>query len=894
MRLKITTYRWLDLTALSITAVLFYTILIPVFSILSNNLYELLDLLHWTILLAISLLMTSVVWFILHSLGGVYFRCFLYNPPTWLSAIVSFVICTFVYLYLSENNYPKNTGVVSIGLGIVLIIFVTGGALAYIINIIFTKFETGLKDIGLRTGLDGKSLDMTELTENIEELISWLHKEEPILSPSQDCFNMSVFARRITRILKSTPLKTIGLVGPYGCGKSSIIQMVQHYIDNPCDFTDGQDIKASQSKSESSKIITCLVSSWGFREDTATKHILHAAIKELSKYTDCIGLQNLPEHYRRTMVDSGNFLAKILSTILGGWRSPLSVLRRLDVVLGGIGKRLVIFLEDIDRNKRSDVFFNEISTLLDGLKGLEHISFVVVIGDQYREEEVIIKVSEHIEVVPELGRKVTLKMLRTFRNHCLAMFPEDLDALSNEDMEKRSGFDRSEMGDLFPELVERMMDPIDNMVSLLRNPRILKHALRRTYEVWLKLHGEINFDELLACEIIQTSAVEIYLVINSNISTFRSLAQPNKNSEAKKRDDENQEKLKEIIDERTKGKSGDISAANSLIDFLFPGWNKDFFGHSTKLLQSVSCESATDYWRRIHLEEIGEDEIRDQTIMQAIKAWRKNKETQVYKEFNLPKAIFEVEGFADKIEQFGTMLDGNEVRCLSTELFRLILGEGEKIVKASRYLGFTQLWRLSLDNHVEKDEHEKWVLNELRKALSVSLRFANDIYYYWRHQERDTGRADPTIELREQFVEAGKEIYSTNVELLIKVIDPDSFWCVHHFARLFSHQNQGGPGYKPEDWRWLGDVLVEAAVKAPSIIVPQIAGLVVDSGDQFKSGKFVYPCEFNVEAAQKIFGTEGLNKIIPLLAKGRVNPEFDEQAKAMFECAISYAKKEIQ
>ena len=895
MRLKIATYRWLDLTALSITAVLFYTILMPLFSILFNNVYELFGMWHWSILLAIYLLMTTVVWFILHSLGGVYFRCFLYNPPTWLAAIVSFVIYTFVYLHLSENNYPKNTGVVTIGLGFVLIIFVTGGALAYIINILFTKCETGLKHIGSTTALDGKSLDMTDLAENIEELINWLHKEEPILSPSQDCFNMAVFARRITRILKSTPLKTIGLVGPYGCGKSSIIQMVQHYIDNPCAFTDGQDIEASQSTSESSKIITCLVSSWGFHEDTATKHILHAAIKELSKYTDCIGLQNLPEHYRRAMVDSGNFLAKILSTILEGWRNPLSVLRRLDVVLGRIGKRLVIFLEDIDRNKRSDVFFNEISTLLDGLKELEHISFVVAIGDQYREEEVISKISEHIEVVPELGRKETLKMLRSFRSHCLSMFPEDIGLLSKEDRGKRIGFDRSEMGDYFRAIDKNLEYPIDNMVSLLRNPRTLKHALRRTYEVWLELHGEIEFDELLACEILQTSAVEIYLVINSNISRFRSLAQPNKNSEAIKYDDKNRENLKEEIDKRTRGKSWDIGAANLLIDFLFPGWNKDSFGHSTKPLQSVSCEAPTDYWRRIHLEEIGEDEIRDQTIIQAIRSWRKNKETQVYKQFNLPKAISEVKGFANKIEQFGTMLDGNEVRCLSTEFFNLILGEGKEIVTADRYLGFTELWRLSLDNQIEKNEHEQWVLNELRKALSVNLRFANDIYYHWRHQERDLSRADvPTIELREQFVQAGKEIYSTNVELFINAIDRDYFWGVRHFARVFSQQDQGGPGYKPEDWKWLGDLLLEAAVKAPRIIVPQIASLVVDIGEPFTGGKWDYRCEFNLEAAQKIFGTEGLSKIMPLLAKSKVNPKFDEQGKAVFECAISYAKKKNQ
>ena len=118
--------------------------------------------------------------------------------------------------------------------------------------------------------------------ENNDSFLKWIKEEKPItiINPHGDEFDHVVFAHRIEKLLKETPLKTIALVGPYGCGKSSILNMISYYIDQPDKLND--------------KIIHCEVSGWGFHEGSASEHILDMAIHELSKYVDCSGLTRLP------------------------------------------------------------------------------------------------------------------------------------------------------------------------------------------------------------------------------------------------------------------------------------------------------------------------------------------------------------------------------------------------------------------------------------------------------------------------------------------------------------------------------------------------------------------------------------------------------------------------
>jgi len=115
-----------------------------------------------------------------------------------------------------------------------------------------------------------------------DAFITWLNEEKPIRKPDDDGFDLKPFALRIASMLLDTPMKTIGLVGTYGCGKSSIIKMVDYYINNQGELL--KDKQGEQSEQPfTDKIISCEVSGWGFRQSAAVEHILKIIVAHASE-----------------------------------------------------------------------------------------------------------------------------------------------------------------------------------------------------------------------------------------------------------------------------------------------------------------------------------------------------------------------------------------------------------------------------------------------------------------------------------------------------------------------------------------------------------------------------------------------------------------------------------
>lgn len=898
-RLKEVIYRWVDLTALSITAVVVCVVLQAALGGVATGFAELLLDYHWVVSVVAALVVTTGFWFILGKLGGVCFQSIwsketACNPPVWCFGILSFIGYCLLHSYLFKYDLSEKSAVTFEAIGLSLSIFGVGSVFAYVIDGVFSKCQAGTIKTKRVAGSDVQASNVKEIVEDPAKLIEWIQKEEPVVSPHEDRFDMGIFARRIARVLQSKPVKTVGLVGPYGCGKTSILHMLDHYVSKPDCCYNGKRVGDSGDEYPPERIITCWVSGWGFREGTAAEHVLQGAIKELGKHTDCLSITTLPARYGRAIGDSGNVLPKIVGAMLCGWQSSLDILKKLDAVLARTDRRMVIFLEDIDRNKRADIFFNEISALLDGLKGLENLTFVLAIGEELKGQEVLVKTCEHIETIPILPRTDVFRLLRTFRESCVNKYNDDVDCLSKKEREEHMRFDRSQHSDMFAEIDELMKGTIDYVGALFISPRILKVAMRGTWQAWQNLHGEVDFDDLLVRNVLRAAAPEALMFINENTNKLRSLQSDQQSDHTRERTEKNRQELYKEFKRRAEDAEWDVEAASNLIGFLFPGWFEKRWGRPIKPPQGVSVGEPTDYWNRMAKEEVPSDEIRDQEVMHALKEWRENNEAKIYDGFNLATAIFEVTGFADKVEQFGMLVDASEVRCLAGELFKLILGEGKKIVEADRYFGFAQLWRLSLDKPVDSHNNEKWVLEEIKKALPVSLRFANDVYYYWRHQERTSSSANvQTLGLRYRVVEAAKQIYGNNPDLLIEALDADFMYCVHHFAKLFSNPEQGGTGFQPEDWKWLGEVLLSAAIKSPNVMVPQIIALVVDSGSTVKEGKCVYTSKFNEDVARKLFGEDGLGQLLRLVAKPVETSKFNDEGRAMIECARRYATDSI-
>jgi hypothetical protein len=282
----------------------------------------------------------------------------------------------------------------------------------------------------------------------------------------------------------------------------------------------------------------------------------------------------------------------------------------------------------------------------------------------------------------------------------------------------------------------------------------------------------------------------------------------------------------------------------------------------------------TNYWIRLNREELTTNEIPDQVVLHALDNWKSDHSQSVYKGLNLSEAVFRIDGFAEKFEHFGKSLDGYSIRSLSEELFELIRKEGGNIPKEAHYHGFIELWRLSLDQPVS--EHDKWILGEIKKTIPISLRFANELYYYWRHHDHDMVTAkEQTTMLRNGFIEEARKVYENNGQVLINALDPAYMYSIYQFMINYSEKGGGGTGFNPVEWEWLIDVLLEAGKANPQVVIPQLVPIVSNEASTFREG-FSY--SINEERLNSLFGSKK-STVIKLLAMKIDTSMFDEREK---------------
>ncbi len=896
-KIKQVVFRWLDLFFLSFTSILLCLFLLQIWvTQLAHKVNEISLNYNWTVSLLFAFFVGIWFWITLIKLGGFYFRKLIsietiFNPPVWIFGIISFIGYYLVQSYLKNNLQDKYIEFSTAGLSIG--IFVISGIFVYFWGITLNKFQSQTEN---QKGLIRNcSENIKQIIEDPVRLISWIQKEEPIESPLDDLFDMKIYARRITHILRSIPVKTIGLVGTYGCGKSSILKIVDYYVNNPDSFKYNDDTHKSQDKAHYSleHIITCWVSGWGFREGTAAEHILQRAIKQLGKHTDCLSVSNLPGQYKRAISDSGNILVRLIGSILCGWKSPIDILKKLDLLLGRVDRLMVIFLEDIDRNKQADVFFNEITALLDGLKGLQNLTFVLAIGEEHKGQEVLIKAAEHLETIPSLDRKFTVRMCEKFRDHCLSVFPVKVKPVPDDERDKRMGIGRLDIIASMAKVHKEMQVPIDYIAMLLNNPRVAKNALRRTYQTWEKLNGEIDFDDMFIANVLRTSAPEIFMFINQNIATFQYLASGSEH--AQKEANKTQEDLHKGIEECSKGAEWNFEAANELVKCLFQGWTEtSIFRYpelreSSRNYQYVENSWPTDYWARLMREELSLDEVGDQEILTALNEWNKDRQKKAFHNMNMREALIYSKEVLNKVQQFKKFIEPETLRDLAQEQFKETLEKEKNKASSENCSAISEWFLLKPDDHhiIDGKEWQDWFYAQIKMSIPISLGYVNDIYHFWVQPKRFH-----SYKLRSKIIEKAKQIYGADPEILIKVIDPN-IMSVTHFVRQYSETEFGGQGFNPEEWQWLGDVLFKAVKINQQVIIPQIVILIGDiESNRDPRSEQIYKYKFQEDIAKGIFG-KNLKYLMHILIKDIDLSIYNDEIKNYVSMFQNSAKKWI-
>jgi len=246
----------------------------------------------------------------------------------------------------------------------------------------------------LRESATGIAHGTRHIFDNDEDLLAWVLEEKPIRHPDQDIFGRIASASRVAKLLLNRKPSRIGIIGSYGSGKSSLINLVEHYL---------KDLSLQRANYPnqlySGEIILCRVDGWGRKRGTVAKKILSLAIAEVKKYVDCTSVIALPENYRKAIAGASSLGGAAISAFLQSAHDPVSQLRKLDNILIAADLRLIIVLEDLDRNVSSVVFREEMSALLDRLRVLSNVSFLLAIGTERRFAEVLIRICDDLEAI---------------------------------------------------------------------------------------------------------------------------------------------------------------------------------------------------------------------------------------------------------------------------------------------------------------------------------------------------------------------------------------------------------------------------------------------------------------------------------------------------------------
>ncbi|GAG16687.1 unnamed protein product, partial [marine sediment metagenome] len=189
------------------------------------------------------------------------------------------------------------------------------------------------------------------------QLIPWLMTDEAVEHPSEDLFESHVHSKHIAELITDRQLGRIGLIGAWGSGKTTVLNLVDHFLRKSPAFQKEYRKrwhKASRSLSwrqrlRPPRILTCRVQAWGFAKESAATVVLRQAVAELSKYMDCLSVLGLPQEYIAAAkgVAPGWVHGPLALTVAG---TPSQQLKRLNPLLEAINARLVVYVEDLDRN----------------------------------------------------------------------------------------------------------------------------------------------------------------------------------------------------------------------------------------------------------------------------------------------------------------------------------------------------------------------------------------------------------------------------------------------------------------------------------------------------------------------------------------------------------------
>ncbi len=723
------------------------------------------------------------------SLALVHTRCFAmshwnrtslkYWPPTILAVIPSVVLTLGLdglgrrYVYA---DYLRAAGLFALALCAA--------------DALFQLWHPSKSDGSLHKAGHGKAIGLKELARNPHLLIEWLEEEAPIRHPAQDMLSLRHMAERIAERLcdSKSRLQTGGIIGPWGSGKSSVLRLVDHHLGEQND----------------AGVWTCTIGGWGLRNgETVAGFLLRKAVAEIGKHIDPLTLAQLPSNYQAAVANAGGFWSSCLH-LISGTSDPTDVLDRLDHVLNKANARLVVFLEDLDRDSGHEHLGNICATL-DRIRDLQNVSFILAVDKAERVD--FSRLCEWTETMPTVPYTSSREIVNEVRNLCIAQSEQDIDPAANE---CRKVFLRPDQGYMYDYLDGERVLTEEAICRLLNTPRALKTALRRTWSTWKVVHGEVDLDDLIILNVLRTGAPEAWDYVLENLPDFYKIqrgADSNNEPEALKG------KWKKVK------MHADRQSVEYLVKELFPAWPVSTRQDRILCPQGIAADRR--YWPIAADAVLDDPRHNDQNILREVEAWK----TQSLSTADFIRLISEDEEFAKRVVHFSVSPSCRaEYRLEPADVRRLVW---RAIKDATRRcdpsISYQQVPCLEPLEEIATQQDWRgpvWFpLILIKRTLTRSLHLAIEIEDKWASMRGCMLTGEQEKQVRAGFI-AMAQCAFRNPKSLAEALDPQ--W-PYVFADLLRKDNAKT---RSSDWQWLIPIMLSAAEDDPRIVVPQLAMLV--------------------------------------------------------------------
>lgn len=329
-----------------------------------------------------------------------------------------------------------------------------------------------------------------------------LRGDRPIEKPDQDRFDFGPFARRIAEAVAlrpSTPGLVVGVHGAWGTGKTSVLNLIEHYL---------------RHGSERSRVTVIRFNPWWF--SASADGLLRAFFAQIiaSLPTTTKALQQV----RPAMAK----LARLLSKLpLGGFEHGAEVVGDLlevsepsvEDLRGQIDKhvlsqrrRFVIIIDDLDRLPREDIY--QMFRVVKAVADFPRFTYVMAF-----DPEIVGKALAHY--VPDQGRSYIEKIVQV---------PFAMPDVEQERLDR-----------VLFEGIDKVLQPIDpdrfdkhrwgntyygGIRSLIRSPRDVVRFIDTLSVSYPAIRHEVDAIDFVAMEVFRVFVPSVHLMIAANSGRF--------------------------------------------------------------------------------------------------------------------------------------------------------------------------------------------------------------------------------------------------------------------------------------------------------------------------------------------------------------------------------------